>query len=120
MNELDLKRKSDPRYDEDLINKKYFEKTLNSLISQFEDKVKNVGLTLYPVGSIYISTNDTEPKNIIGGTWERIKDTFLLCAGDSYSAGSTNYVQEATVINNTERSSNLPPYLAVYVWKRTK
>lgn len=44
---------------------------------------------LYPVGSIYISTNSTNPSTLFGGTWERIKDRFLLSAGDSYTAGST-------------------------------
>lgn len=44
---------------------------------------------LYPVGSIYLSVNNTNPSTFIGGTWERIKDRFLLAAGDSYAAGST-------------------------------
>lgn len=50
----------------------------------------NNGLAqLYPVGSIYLSVNDTNPGTFIGGTWERIKDRFLLAAGDTYAAGST-------------------------------
>lgn len=44
---------------------------------------------IYPVGSIYLSTNDTDPTALFGGTWERIKDTFLLTAGDTYVAGTT-------------------------------
>ena len=44
---------------------------------------------IYPVGSIYLSTNDTDPTALFGGTWERIKDTFLLTAGDTYAAGTT-------------------------------
>src|SRR5574344_2262482 len=43
----------------------------------------------YPIGSIYISVNNTNPTTYFGGTWEQIKDKFLLCAGDSYTAGST-------------------------------
>lgn len=46
-------------------------------------------LTIYPVGSVYISVSSTSPASLFGGTWERIKDTFLLAAGDSYTAGST-------------------------------
>ena len=44
---------------------------------------------MYPVGSIYMSVNNKTPQSIFGGTWEQIKDTFLLCSGSTYSAGST-------------------------------
>lgn len=42
-----------------------------------------------PAGSIYISTNPESPATFYGGKWERIKDRFLLAAGDSYAAGAT-------------------------------
>lgn len=46
--------------------------------------------TIYPVGSIYISTVNTSPKVLFGvGEWEQIKDRFLLGAGDTYNAGAT-------------------------------
>lgn len=44
-------------------------------------------LAAYPVGAIYISTVSTSPASLFGGTWERLKDRFLLGAGDTYSAG---------------------------------
>lgn len=44
---------------------------------------------VYPVGSIYMSTSSTSPELLFGGTWEQIKDTFLLSAGDSYNNGDT-------------------------------
>lgn len=45
---------------------------------------------LYPVGSIYMSVNSTNPSNYFGGTWERIKGRFLLAADDStYKLGGT-------------------------------
>lgn len=44
---------------------------------------------IYPIGSIYMSINETNPSALFGGTWEQIKDTFLLSAGDTYTAGST-------------------------------
>jgi hypothetical protein len=45
---------------------------------------------VYPVGSLYMSANATDPAVLFDfGTWERVKDTFLLAAGDSYAAGST-------------------------------
>lgn len=44
----------------------------------------------YPVGAVYVSTVSTNPETLFGfGTWTQIKDTFLLAAGDTYSAGST-------------------------------
>ncbi len=44
---------------------------------------------IYPVGSIYMSTVNVDPGTIFGGTWERLKDKFLLGAGDTYTAGDT-------------------------------
>jgi len=67
-------------------------KALYDLISANKTDISslNSGLAqLYPVGSIYLSVNDTNPSTFIGGTWERIKDRFLLAAGDKYVAGST-------------------------------
>lgn len=123
---------------------------------------------VYPVGSIYISVSETSPNTLFGGTWERLKDRFLLAAGDSYAAGaaggeaahtltvdempnhnhylyvrgfdnssskeaivnaSYNYTsaqsnagQAELIISSTGGSAahnNMPPYLAVYMWKRT-
>lgn len=109
---------------------------------------------IYPVGSIYMSTNATSPATIFGGTWEQMKDKFLLGAGDTYTAGATGGSADAVVVAhshsvgvagqagtgttsygtvrlNAEWSSqtsgvtgedgtgkNMPPYLAVYMWKR--
>lgn len=44
---------------------------------------------IYPIGSIYMNINSTPPDIIIGGEWQRIKDTFLLSAGDVYDGGSS-------------------------------
>lgn len=44
---------------------------------------------IYPVGSIYTSTDSTSPASRFGGTWERIQDRFLLTAGSTYAAGNT-------------------------------
>ena len=45
--------------------------------------------TLYPVGSIYMSVASTNPSTLFGGTWEQLKDRFLLGAGDTYTSGTT-------------------------------
>lgn len=134
---------------------------------------------VYPVGSIYMSVNSTNPKNLFGGTWEQIQGKFLFGMNSSYPAGSTGgeithkltpnempvhnhdglyYSYIATknlvtlnsgtvsyhvpwgssdyagdcgpgtgkaelVTGNTGSGvahNNMPPYLSVYIWKRTK
>lgn len=119
---------------------------------------------LHPVGSIYQSTDPTSPAELFGGTWEQVKDRFLLAAGDSHAAGSTggeethtltkaeipdhnhtfkytgqsvttgvNAVRLYQAANNQynaysggqssdcggQSHNNMPPYLAVYTWRRT-
>lgn len=49
----------------------------------------NIAGEAYPVGSIYMSVNSTNPNTLFGGSWERLKDRFLLASGDTYSNGST-------------------------------
>ena len=127
---------------------------------------ENILSKVYPIGSIYMSLADTDPKTLFGGTWEQLKDRFLLAAGDRYSAGATggeathtltkdempshnhyaavsggtdSYGQNRTAISSfaiktqgySDSSTifatgggtahnNMPPYLAVYMWKRTE
>lgn len=115
-------------------------------------------LSAYPVGSIYLSVSSTSPSTLFGGTWQRIQDRFLLCAGSTYSAGSEGGEAEHTLtvaempshthaatggetgtpgrryfaltaasyastnvlsVGGNQPHNNMPPYLAVYVWKRT-
>lgn len=56
---------------------------------------------IYPVGSVYISVNSTDPGALFGGTWQQIKDKFLLSAGDTYTAGSTGGSAKATLPSHT-------------------
>ena len=38
----------------------------------------------HPVGSLYWSTDPTNPHDLFGGTWERIKDRMILAVGDQH------------------------------------
>ena len=58
---------------------------LNWLYGQLQDTASK----LYPVGSVYISFNSADPSTLFGGTWTRLKDTFLLANGDSYAPNTT-------------------------------
>ena len=46
-------------------------------------------LCYFPIGYIYLSTSNVNPGQFFGGTWEPIKDRFLLLAGDTYTGGQT-------------------------------
>ena len=50
-------------------------------------RVDGVGNELYPVGSIYMSTENTSPASMFGGTWEQILGKFLLSSDDVLTDG---------------------------------
>lgn len=62
-------------------------------IAALSNQISNIKSTIfddiYPVGSIYMSVNNTNPSNLFGGTWTQLKDRFLLGAGSTYTNGST-------------------------------
>lgn len=122
-----------------------------------------------PIGSIYQSTDATDPSKLFGGTWEKIEGRFLLAANETYKVGSTGGEETHTLtaaempehahymasgngggdgtwepdvgnclidsvttekttywaqlaMNNAGGSkahNNMPPYYAVYTWRRT-
>lgn len=58
---------------------------------------------IYPIGSIYMSVNNTSPATLFGGTWQQLKDRFLIGTGDTYSNGTTG---GASSINYTPAGTN--------------
>lgn len=72
---------------------------------------------VYPVGSIYMSVNSTDPGTLFGGTWEQLKDRFLLGVGDIYTtaeatggAASQSYTPAGTVDNHTLTTAEIPSH----------
>lgn len=53
-----------------------------------ENSINALANIIYPIGSIYMSVNNTNPSILFGGDWVQIKDKFLLSAGDTYAAGT--------------------------------
>ena len=51
--------------------------------------VADAKVAAHPVGSYYWSSESTDPSILFGGTWEQVKDRFVLAAGDSYTVGAT-------------------------------
>lgn len=56
---------------------------------------------IYPIGSIYMSTNSVNPSLFIGGEWEQIQDRFLLASGSTYGAGNTGGSADAVVVSHS-------------------
>lgn len=52
---------------------------------------------VYPVGSIYIAYNHTDPATLFGGAWERIKNAFLWALDEGGTIGMTGGEAEHTL-----------------------
>ncbi len=61
----------------------------DSSISSILNRISKLESQIYPVGSVYISLVNTNPSILFGGTWEQLKDRFLLGVGDTYTQGQT-------------------------------
>ena len=63
---------------------------MNELESEISALKSDLANKLYPVGSIYMSVNATNPSALFGGTWEQIKGRFLIGTGAN-DANTTDY-----------------------------
>lgn len=53
----------------------------------------------YPVGSIWMTVTDDNPKDLFGGKWEKIKDRFLLGSSDEYGSYYVGMTGGNSIIN---------------------
>lgn len=83
---------------------------------------------VYPVGSVYMSTNSTSPATFLGGTWTQIKGRFLLGVGANTANTVTTYGSlSASAINRSSTKEQggrtsvqltLPNYRKrLYIWQ---
>ena len=74
-------------------------------IRAVREAVSQNWLSFYPIGSIYMSVNNVDPSTIFGGTWQQIKDKFLLASGDVFTNGETG-----GEIRHTLSASEMPAH----------
>lgn len=64
-------------------------------------------LAAHPVGSLYWTSSTENPATTFGGgTWTRIKDRFILAAGDTYANGNTGGAATVTLTADQIPSHN--------------
>ena len=78
-----------------------------------KDYIQQFATTIYPVGSIYLSVNSTNPGTIFGGTWVQLQDRFLLGAGSTYSNGATGGAATVTLT-----TSQIPSHTHTFTGSR--
>lgn len=111
-------------------------KVVDSLTTQTNDRINAPSIRavrealdiswdqVYPVGAIYMTVNSDDPSVLFGGTWQKIKDRFLLASGDTYSNGSTggsaNHTPQGTVGNTTLTVNQIPSHTHELLFKTNK
>lgn len=93
------------------------ERTNAPSIHAVREAVNSNWLSIYPIGSIYMSVNNVDPSTVFGGTWQQIKDCFLLACGDTYNNGETggaaNHTPSGAVGNHTLTVDEMPAHTHV-------
>ena len=82
---------------------------IDGTCTKFSNELSNFLNKIYPVGSIYISTANTNPSTFLGGTWENYADGRVLKGIKSGTAGTTGGSSTVTL-----STSNLPAHTHTY------
>ena len=82
---------------------------IDGTCTKFSNELSNFLNKIYPVGSIYISTANTNPSTFLGGTWESYADGRVLKGIKSGTAGTTGGSSTVTL-----SASNLPAHTHTY------
>lgn len=64
-----------------MYTKKEIQKLIEDSLAAYREKE-------YAKIKFWVSNDPTSPAELFGGTWEQIKDRFIMAAGDTYAAGS--------------------------------
>ena len=78
---------------------------IDGTCTKFSTELQSFLLKVYPVGSIYISYNNTNPGTLFGGTWENYGNGRVLKGINSGTAGTTGGSSTVTL-----SMSNIPAH----------
>ena len=75
-------------------------------------------LDVYPIGSIYISVNSTNPSALFGGTWEAFSESTLLLGVNTATESLNDSEITGGDLESFLTNNGLPSYITVYMFKR--
>ena len=81
-------------------------------LSQFKEYKEYMDNKLYPVNSLFLCADDTNPASVYGGVWERLEEGFLY-SSPSDSTGTFTFSTDGLAASQTQRTA-----IRVAVWKR--
>ena len=88
---------------------------LTELVNELIEKQNNTLNEVYPIGSVYISMNDTNPSTLFGGTWEQIESGRMLqststASGQLGGSQTASFTPTGTVGDTTLTVNQMPSH----------
>lgn len=81
-------------------------KIVEEKMKAMERKIKNEMINqFYPVGSIYVSMDSTDPSILFGGRWTKIVDRFIYCSNSSKTTGGQSRIEVENLPDHTHECS---------------